>query len=167
MLHSILILTITAFSVSGNWKTYTNYANHYTMNYPENWVQQFTNNTLVFLSPREDDKDWFQENVNVMLQDLSQQSMSLEQYTELTQKQTIDHIGSSAIIALKNATIVGQRAKEFIYNLSYQGRNLKVKQYWFIKDNIAYLFTYTAEQSQFSNYESTAIEMIRSFKFVK
>jgi serine/threonine-protein kinase len=137
------------------------------MNYPENWVQQFTSNTLMFLSPREDDKDLFQENVNLMLQDLSNQSMSLEQYTELSQKQTMDHIDSSAIISLKNATIEGQQAKEFIYNLSYHERNLKVKQYWFIKDNIAYVFTYTAEQSQFSNYESTAMEMIRSFKFVK
>src|SRR6218665_214771 len=115
--------------------------------------------------PKRGVQDLFQENVNLTLEDLSQKRMNLEQYTEVTKKQIIDNLGSSAIISLKSTTLAGQQAKEFIYDMNYQGRSLKLKQYWFIKGNIAYLFSYTAEPSKYGKYESTATEMIQSFKF--
>jgi len=93
--------------------------------------------------------------------------MSLEQYTELTKKQVTDNLGASAIISLKNITIAGQKGKEFVYNMNYEGKHLKLKQYWFIKENIAYLFSYTAQPEQYAKYENIATEMIQSFKFTK
>jgi len=147
------------------WLIYTDSTNKFKINYPNKWVKKNNVNAIVFLSPKESDKDLFQENVNLMLQDLSQKPMTLEQYTELTKKQIIDNLGASAIVSLKNATIAGQQGKEFVYDLNYQGRHLKLKQYWFIKGNIAYLFSYTAEASEYDNFESTATEMILSFKF--
>lgn len=140
---------------------------NYEILYPAGWIKQEKSNVLIFMSPRENERDLFQENVNLILQDLSQQPMSLEEYTELTKKQVTDNIGAKAIVSLKATTLAGQQAMEFVYNMYYQGRNLKVKQYWFIKSNIAYVFTFTAEQSQYGGYESTALEMIKSFKFTK
>ncbi|HQH17911.1 MAG TPA: PsbP-related protein [Bacteroidales bacterium] len=134
------------------------------MLYPASWAKQEKSNAIFFLSPKENEKDLFQENVNLMLQDLSQQSMSLEQYTELTKKQVVDNFGASAIISLKNTTIAGQQGKEFVYSMNYQGRSLKLKQYWFIKGNIAYLFSYTADPTKYEKYESVVTEMIKSFK---
>lgn len=140
---------------------------NFEMLYPASWSKKEKSNAIFFLSPKENEKDLFQENVNLMLQDLSQQPMNLEQYTELTKKQVTDNLGASAIVSLKNATIAGQQAKEFVYDMNYQGRSLKLKQYWFIKGNIAYLFSYTAEPSEYDKYESTATEVINSFKFTK
>lgn len=138
---------------------------NYEMLYPAIWTKQEKSNAIFFLSPKESEKDMFQENINLMLQDLSQQPMNLDQYTELTKKQVIDNFGASAIVSLKSTTIAGQKGKEFVYNMNYQGRSLKLKQYWFIKGNIAYLFSYTAEPSQYEKYEKTATEIIKSFKF--
>ncbi len=152
-------------SFQTKWLKYTDDTNKFTINYPDKWERKNNTNAIIFLSPKENDKDVFQENVNLMLQDLSKHSMSLEQYTELTQKQIVDNLGASAIVSLKSITLAGQQAKEFIYYMNYQGRHLKLKQYWFIKGNIAYLFSYTAEPSQYQIYESTATDVIRSFKF--
>jgi len=140
---------------------------NYEILYPASWAKQEKLNVIFFLSPQENEKDLFQENVNLILQDLSQQSMSLEQYTELTKKQVTDNLGASAIISLKNITIAGQKGKEFVYNMNYEGKHLKLKQYWFIKENIAYLFSYTAQPEQYAKYENIATEMIQSFKFTK
>lgn len=161
----LLLLCLLACTPQTKWLTYTDAANKFTINYPDKWVKKNNVNAIVFLSPKESDKDLFQENANLMLQDLSQKPMNLQQYTELTKKQVTDNLGASAIVSLKNATIAGQQGKEFVYNMNYQGRSLKLKQYWFIKGNIAYLFSYTAEPSEYGKYESTATEMIMSFKF--
>jgi hypothetical protein len=160
-----IVLFFTACGISVNWMTYTDSVNKFTIKYPDKWQQRTAVNTIGFLSPREDDQDLFQENVNLMLQDLSQKPMTVDQYTELTKKQVIDNLGASAIISLKNITLSGQQAKEFVYNMDYQGRNLKVKQVWFIKGNTAYLFTYTAHKDKYEEYLDLGTQTINSFKF--
>lgn len=140
---------------------------NFEISYPASWQKQEQANAVYFLSPKENEKDMFQENVNLMLQDLSQQPMNLEQYTELSKKQIIENFGASALVSMKTTTLAGQEAKELVYNMNYQGRKLKLKQYWFIKGNTAYLFTYTAEPSQYDKYEKTATELIQSFNFTK
>ena len=165
MTIKILLFLLLSCSSPINWQTYTDKINHFTIKYPDGWEQRTAVNTVGFLSPREDDKDLFQENVNLMLQDLSQKPMTVDQYTELTKKQVIDNLGASAIISLKNITLSGQQAKEFVYNMDYQGRNLKVKQVWFIKGNTAYLFTYTAHKDKYEEYLDLGTQTINSFKF--
>lgn len=150
-----------------NWQTYIDNVNHFQIKYPDKWKNKLSNNIIIFLSPQENDEDIFLENVNLMLQDLSRESMTLEKYTELTQKQVIDNFGVPAIISLKNTTISEQKTKEFIYDMNYQDRNLKLKQFWFIRDNTAYLFTYTAERSQYDKYDETATQIIQSFTFTQ
>lgn len=151
MLNFIVILL---FSVSSlmNWQEYTDNVNHFSLKYPESWEMRHRVGAIVFLTPKEDEHDKFQENVGLMLQDLSQQPMNLEGYTEITKKQIVTNLGESAIISLKSATLAGQQTKEFIYNMNYQGKSLRIKQYWFIKGNVAYLFTYTAELAEYSKY---------------
>ena len=165
MLQIAIVLMTLASCSQENMIKYT--GKNYEILYPASWAKQEKLNVIFFLSPQENEKDLFQENVNLILQDLSQQSMSLEQYTELTKKQVTDNLGASAIISLKNITIAGQKGKEFVYNMNYEGKHLKLKQYWFIKENIAYLFSYTAQPEQYAKYENIATEMIQSFKFTK
>lgn len=165
MMIKLLLICLIACISQTKWLRYTDADNKFTINYPNNWTKNNNINAIVFLSSKESEKDMFQENVNIMLQDLSKQPMSLEQYTELTKKQVSNNLGTSAILSLKNVTIAGQKGKEFVYDMSYQGKSLKIKQYWFIKGDIAYLFSFTAEQSQYDKYESTAAEMIKSFEF--
>ncbi|HLI92653.1 MAG TPA: PsbP-related protein [Puia sp.] len=148
------------------WLTYTDSANKFTMNYPREWTQKASGNIVAFLSPKADANDQFQENVNLMLQDISAQPMTLEQYTDLTKKQVTDAGGAGAIVSQGTKTIGGHKAIQLIYNFSYQGHALKVEQYFFIKGKTVFLFSYTAEPGQFVKYEQTAIAIINSFTFL-
>lgn len=141
----------------------------YEISYPERWIKQQKGTTTFFLSPKENEKDLFQENVNVMVQDLSSQQMTLEDYTNLTKQQVTQAFGSSAIVSVKDLNFAGQQAKEMVYNMPknpMQGRNLnlKLRQVWFIKGNNAYLLTYTAQSSEYDNYLETAKGIFDSFK---
>lgn len=166
MLKTLTIFAIISCSTAINWRTYTDSLNHFKINYSDKWVKQNTNGAIAFLSPKEGESDLFQENVNIMFQDLSKQPINLDQYTEITRKQVLENLGSSAIVSLKDATLAGQKAKEFVYNMEYNGRKLKMKQYWFIKSETAYILTYTSEPSQYEKYEDIATETMQSFKFL-
>jgi hypothetical protein len=91
--------------------------------------------------------------------------MTLQQFTELTKKQVADNLGTSANLTMQPTTLVGQNAEVAHYNMTYQGRALKIKQYWFVKGIKAYVFTYTASPAQFARYDSTATQVIKSFRF--
>ena len=143
--------------------------NNYEISYPESWTKQQKGTAIFFLSPKGNEKDLFQENVNVIVQDLSSQPMTLEEYTNLTKNQITQALGSSAIVSVKDLSFSGQQAKEMIYTMPknpMQGRNLnlKLRQVWFIKGNNAYLLTYTAQSSEYDNYLETAKGIFDSFK---
>jgi hypothetical protein len=156
-------MTSSTFFVMG-WLNYSDSELGFSIKYPDNWVQESNSNIVVFLSPKKNVMDLFQENVNVISQDLSKQPMTMEQYTELTKRQVVDNFGESAIISLGDVRITRELAKEFVYNMNYQGMKLRVKQYWIIKNKMVYLFTYTAESEQYDLYENVAMEMIESFR---
>ena len=149
------------------WLTYTDSANKFTVNYPKEWVHKETVNSVLFLSPKENDNDNFQENVNILLQDLSEKPMNLEQYTTLSKKMIKENAPSSAIISSTPTTFAGQRSVETIYTMTFEGRAMKLKQTWFIKNKTAYVLTFTAEQSKYDKYEPTATAIINSFKFFR
>lgn len=167
MKQLLLLLIINPAFILMNWLNHTDTVLNFSIKYPETWTKQPNPNIMVFLSPKEGVMDMFQENVNVILQDLSRQPMSLEQYTAITKKQVVDNFGASSILSIKDIIIAGEHAKELTYNMNYQGKKLKVKQSWLLKGNSAYLLTYTAEPEQYVKYESLAMEMIQSFKITK
>lgn len=166
MKQLLLLLIINPTILLMNWLNYSDTALKFSIKYPETWTKQSNPNIMVFLSPKENVMDMFQENVNVILQDLSRQLMTMEQYTGVTKKQVSDNFGAASILSLKDVTIAGQPAKELLYNMNYQGKKLKVKQCWIIKNNKAYLLTYTAEPEQYNKYKNIAVEMTNSFKLL-
>lgn len=149
------------------WVTYTDPGGKFTLSYPKEWTPKTLGNAIAFLSPQADAQDNFQENVNVIQQDLSAQPMTLQQYTDLSMKQLTEAFGAKAVVSTTSRTIAGQKAMEMVYNMTYQGRPLKVRECWFIKDKTAWLLTFTADPAQFSKYEPTGMAIINSFAFAK
>jgi hypothetical protein len=127
-----LLLIIFISCSSFNWSTYTDKANKFSIQYPNDWSKEIRGNSTIFLSPLNGSGDRFKENVNLMLQDLSQQPVTLEHYTDITKESVIANLGKQAIVSLKDATIQGIAAKEIVYNMNMNGNNLRIKQYWFI-----------------------------------
>lgn len=174
MIKMLNILIVTAIILGSctqeKMKKYT--SENFEISYPETWSKQQKGTAIFFLSPKENKNDYFQENINIMLQDLSSQPMTLEEYTDLTKEQITQALGKSAIISLKDMNFAGQKAKEMIYNMPKNpmaGRNfnLKLHQIWFVKDSKAYLFTYTAEKDEYENYLELAKQTIDSFKLTQ
>lgn len=137
------------------------------MSYPEKWEVKENENMLAFLSPTENENDIFQENVNLIIQDLSAQPMTLDEFTKLSQDQLKQYLAKAPVTKLTHTTLVGQKADQLEYSAEYQGFKLKLRQYWFIKDNKAYVFTYTANEATFQQYLAPADQIIKSFKFIK
>lgn len=165
IITSLLLTFFVSCSLS-SWKTYTDSVNKFSVQYPNDWTKEIRGNSVIFLSPFNGSGDRFKENVNIMLQDLSKQQTTLEQYTEITKESVIANLGKQAIVSLKDATMQSITAKEFVYNMNMNGNNLRIKQYWFIKNKKAYLFTYTAESSKYNEYEVIADKIIESFEFL-
>lgn len=164
---AIFIIMIFSSCSQQSWQKHIESA--YEISYPESWSKQQKGMATFFLSPKDDEKDQFQENVNVMVQDLSNQPMTLEEYTELTKQQITQALGSSVIVSIKELDFAGQKAKEMIYGMPKNplagiNQDLKLRQVWFIKDNKAYLLTYTAKSSEYENYLETTKEIFNSFK---
>src|SRR5580658_2303971 len=159
------LLGLVCLALVPGWLTYTDKTYNYSIDYPQEWVKTSISGGTAFLSLKDGPDDNFRENVNVLIQDLSGHPMTLDQYTELTRNQIKQNYGDSAIISMQPATVAGQNAEVAIYNFKYQSRALKVKQYWFVKTQKAFVVTYTAVPDQFTRYDSTATRVMNSFRF--
>lgn len=167
-----IILLVISFSScksqTTEWKKYDGKA--FSISSPSNWerTKNLTEDTFIFKSIKESSSDKFQENFNVIIQDLSSQKMSLEDYSKLTYNQVKQAVGENYISQYKNVSLSNQEAKEMSYILPSnpernQFMNLKVWQKWIIKDDRAYVLTFTAQKEKFDNYVKIAEEMFTSF----
>lgn len=167
---SIFTFIMMSCSVAINWLTYIDNEKKYRISYPDTWEKKLDNGMAIFLSKKESKEDLFRENVNVMVQDLSAQPMTLEQYTNLTKEQIIKGAGSSAIQTVKDITLADQKAKEMIFiipkNPLGSQIDLKIRQVWLIKNNKAFLITFTAEKNKYEKYLLEVTQTINTFKLL-
>ena len=122
----------------------------------------------VFLSPLENNSDAFQENLNIIIQDLSEEPMTLAEYTELSIGQAQEYRTDETDFDSIATTLDGIDAHKITYTgyNPYTGQTLKHMQVWTIKDNTAYILTYTAEIDKYNNFLDDAQEMINSFEII-
>lgn len=152
--------------LSDPWKTLKH--DQYSIQYPADWdldqSGQMGSSFLLF-SPLTSDQDQFRENVNLMIQDLSEYPMTLDAYTEFSLEQ---------IKALGYEMIEDERVKDNsseYHKLAYSGPEgdftlVYVQQYWVIGTN-AFLLTFTGELDHYADYKDTADKILRSFKHRK
>lgn len=164
---SILILLSTI--VLETWNNYVSTQNKFETSYPGTWTKKDGNNFVSFLAPSEGSMDLFQENINITVQDLSKQPMTLDGFTKLSKDQVVSLLGQSAMLSLTNKICYGQSCAEMVYVMAKNpvksiNLDLKIKQIWFIKSNKAFVLTYTAETSRFNNYLGIADKILSSFK---
>jgi serine/threonine-protein kinase len=146
--------------------TYDNSAYGIRINYPSGWAkgEQLMGAVVTFLSPKESATDIFQENLNVVVQDLSLHPMTLEEYTELSVGQLRRLITDLNIVDSSATTLAGSPAHKVICTGRQGIYDLKWMVVWTIKNNKAYVITYTAEVGKYSDFLDTANEMISSFE---
>jgi hypothetical protein len=133
----------------------------YSISYSAEWELK-TNPQLDVLvsSPLSGATDDFAENFNVLKQDLSASNEDLQLYDSITKAQTINALGKDAILSSTNE---GDH-RSLVFKGPYNGRQLKWKQIYYVKNKTAYVLTYTAEEKTYDKYSAVAESIFNSFK---
>lgn len=144
--------------------------------FPKNWTYQATDNftltdpqsqqtislgKMVSLTPSNSSN----QNINVVLQDLSGRKLDFAAYTELSLSQLKQVITDLEIISEEDITIAGQPAKSIEYTGQQGGQTFKWFQVWFVKDQTAYLMTYTALTDAYETHIQAVRSLVESFTF--
>lgn len=142
--------------------------NGYQLQYPTTWRLDTTGimgAELFVFSPLTDTADHFSENVNLMIQDLSGMKINLKAYKEITDKQLAQMFADSKV---EESAIINEGDKQYYrvaYGMTQQKRNIKIISRCYIKNEKAYLVTYTALADTYEQYKKVAEEILHSFLF--
>jgi hypothetical protein len=120
------------------------------------------NGTEFYLfSQKTNSDDNFAENVNLMIQNLETLNIDLNKFVEISENQIKTHgklIESKRIKTIKNEFHV------FVYEALMNGLELKFLQYNFVKNNKAYILTYTGKKADFDKFQAEMEKVMKSFK---
>ena len=168
LLGVVLILgVVLVISKEHRFKDYHNRAGGFSISYPATWAFEENKGgaAVIFFSPKENELDFFKENVNVVVQDISGKPMELIAYTNLAIKQMqMVFEDNFVIIESGPAFVAGQGAHKLIFIGKGPDTELKYMSVWLIKDLSAYQITYTALSSQYDRYIGKMKKMVRSFR---
>ena len=120
--------------------------------------------SFIVLSALESKDDQFRENVNLLIQDLKGQDIDLEKYTAISEHQIKTMVTNASLIESKTIKKDNGEFHKIIYSGDQGIHHLKFEQYYFIRDNKAYVLTFTAELSKFTTFEKIGETILNSFK---
>ncbi|WP_281227228.1 PsbP-related protein [Flavobacterium aquiphilum] len=105
--------------------------------------------------------DDFSENINLMIQDLGVLKYDLDQFVAISEKQIK---ASGKLIESTRKKTDGQEYQILIFEAKFNGLDLKFLQYDFVKNDKAYVLTFSAKQSEFENYRKEIEKVMNTFK---
>lgn len=170
LLSLIFTVLTTAIFAQDGWKTYQK--DNYSINYPSNWEysDQKPEPTIafIFMSPEASQtKDSFRERVNLTIENLVHEDLTLEAYTEKVLQQ-VKQVPNAKMASALPVTIGDIEATNIIWSAELGGgMNLKFNQLFTVKDRVAYVLTFASTTTEYERYEKDAIMILNSFKFTK
>jgi serine/threonine-protein kinase len=139
---------------------------NYSIQYPDIWKIDTSGkmgSAFIIITPLEPETDKFRENINLVVQDLKTKT-DLGQFTATSVKQINTYITKAKIISNQTMDTEAGTFQKLVYTGDQGKFHLKFVQYCFVKDNKAYVLTFTAEQHAFTGYELTAEQVLESFR---
>lgn len=103
----------------------------------------------------------FSENINLMIQDLGVLKYDLNKFVLISENQI------KANGKLIESTRMKKGAQEYhilIFEGNFNGLDLKFLQYDFVKNDKAYVLTFSARQNEFENYRKDIENVMNSFE---
>jgi len=134
--------------------------------YPDGWrvdTSGTMNSKVFFFSPLEGPEDKFSENLNVMIQNLGGHQIDIQKYKEISEQQIKVMFSDGKLLESKVVDNNGREEYRLSYEFSQGIFKLKVSAICFIKNDMAYLATFTSEMSKFERYQEVANKMLVSF----
>jgi hypothetical protein len=139
---------------------------NYKIEYPSSWkldTSKKMNTELYVYSPKENANDRFDENINLIIQDLKGQAMDLDKFA----KASLDQMKSmSKDVTINSSGKVVSGKKEYfkiIFGTISGAYKLKIEQYYFVSNGKAYVLTYSAEFDKFEKFKHAGEGILNSF----
>ena len=169
LIFTAILLAAAAFSQQAT--AVTSYAkNDYKIQYPE--VRRLDTSRLMgtelfIFAPLENATDQFSENVNLLIQDLTGRNINLQKYKEITDKQLTDLATDGKSIESAVVKKDNRSYYKTIYTMTQGKLKLKISSICFIKNEKAYLVTFSAEADKYEQYKKTGEGILSSFVVIK
>lgn len=145
-------------------KTYTSRSLNFTIDYPASWRVKEEGWMVAFGSPQESDTDDFIENVNVVVEDLSNNLMTLKDYNAMSLMNFPKLMPNFELLQEDTAEINGKGASFIVYSDRRGDVKAKFKAYTFISKDKAYVVTYAAKENEFNEYLPQAEKIMQSIQ---
>lgn len=144
--------------------------NGYAFQYPKDWTLDQSGQsgtTFIVLSQPDSPDDKFRENVNLLIQDLSGLGIDLGKYTEISLDQVKMMLTNGNIIESTRKKAYGETFQKVVYTGDQGVYRIYCEQYYWVKENKAYVLTLTCETDQLDSYKELGEKILNSFKFDK
>ena len=161
----VIILSFPMVSCGGN-QTYVNDQYDFSCQYPSDWTldDNYADTLVLFAKPVDSENDPH-INVNIFIEELTtNQGISLEEYAEIREVQ-FQELDNYEKVAEQDISVSGIDAKLFVYSFDISTISIKGAQVFFIRNNIAYIITYTATPTSYNENYSEFKLIIDSFSF--
>jgi eukaryotic-like serine/threonine-protein kinase len=161
-----------------NFTSYNNTELGIYLQYPANWSkteEKFNAivNVISFISTPENDTDTFTENVNIAIEPLQNESITLEEYSNTTLSALSNVFENFSLISKENTNLDGVPAIKIIFSITQpqitdQSRDIdtikqipmKIMQILSVKEGKAYVIIYSAEEARYDDYLPIIEKMI-------
>jgi hypothetical protein len=119
--------------------------------------------SFVLLSKQTSQQDLFRENVNLVIQDLTGQSIDLDKYVAISEGQIKSMITDGNLLESKRLTDKNNEFQRVIYTGKQGQFDLKWEQYYWVKNKKAFVLTLTCEMNQYDEYVSVGDQIMATF----
>ncbi len=163
----LILIVVISNSHKYRFKRYRNADKGFSIKYPFLWSYEENKNgaAVIFSSLRDGNSDFFLENVNVVVQDLSKKPKELKKYTETAIMQMEAVFGESmTVLESEPIHIAGRKGYKFDFLGKTPKDTLHYTSVWVLDGHTAYQITYTSLSAQYSKYRSKVKTMINSFR---
>jgi serine/threonine-protein kinase len=162
----ILVLSLNSFGQikETNWKTISEIT--YSIQYPDNWelnIEKSMGTSFILFSEQSSSEDKFRENINLIIQNLEGYNLNLDDYVAISEEQISKMVTNGKIIDSKRSNKNNTEFQKVIFTGKQGLFQLKFVQYYFIKDEKAYVLTFTCEEIQYEKYIFISDQILDSF----
>lgn len=164
---ALICLVIIAFaSAPANAKGKAYSGSGYTIDFPSDWeIKKGTGMIDVYaMSPIEGTQDKFQENINIVLENVPQ-GMANKDYVDLSIDNAKKGLTGFSVISRKKITIGGQSAEQMVYEHTYKGIKIKAGQAIVINKGKAYVITLSTLSNTYGTYAPYFEAALKTMKF--
>lgn len=149
------------------WKTIEK--QHYSLSYPPEWLLDQSGQLeteLFLLSPLDNASDDFQENINLVTQNVDEFGVDLSGYVELCFSQLRQLVTNFKVIDMDMIRDEGDEYYKLSFHADQGDFHLVLEQRYYVKNSEAYVLTLTCEEEEFEHYQVVGHQILDSF-FVK